>query len=113
MDGDYEPVTSIPTQWAFSFLYFLAIILGIELGNKTPTTALSLSIGLIAAGLPTLLYGIIKSKQHKNVYDYEPTVFRKKASNGKKIRTFLMTCSWIGLYCLVVGVVLFIKFHSV
>ena len=109
MGDDFQPITSIPTQWAFSFLYFLAIVLGIELGDKNPTSALSLSIGLITAGAPTLIYGIVKNRQYKNVFDYEPIIFRKKAGNGKKVRTFLMACNWIGLYCLIVGIVLLYK----
>ena len=108
MGDDYKPLP-VPTQWTYSFLYFLAIFLGVELGNKAPATTLSLSIGLISAGLPTLIYGLTKNRQYKNVFDYEPIVFRKRVSNSKRVRTFLMACNWIGLYCLIVGIIFLFK----
>jgi hypothetical protein len=106
MAEDYEPVVTIPTQWAPTWLVFLAMILSVELGKENLLIALPMAIGLLIVSLPLLIYGLITTRQYKNVFDYEPTVFWRKESNGKKVRAFLMTCNYLGLYCLIVGGIL-------
>jgi hypothetical protein len=103
---DYQPIDPVPTPWSLNFLFFLAVILTVGLAKQNPLTATTLSIGMIVAGLPLMIYGVIKARQYKDILDYEPTSFWRRKSNGKRVRTFLMTCDFIGLYCLLVGVVL-------
>ncbi|SRR5258706_518128 len=103
---DYKPFDPVPTQWALSFLFFLAVILTVGLAKQNPSTTTTLSIGLIVAGLPLMIYGLIKARHYKNVFDYEPTIFWRRKSNGKRVRAFLMACNFIGLYCLLAGAIL-------
>ena len=87
-------------------LFFGAIILGITVGHEHRLVTHIISIGLVVVGTPMFIYGLTNAGKHKTVFDYEPTVFWGKQSNGKTAREILMTFNTVGLWCALTGIAL-------
>jgi hypothetical protein len=87
-------------------LFLSALVLGITLGREHRLTTMAISIGLILGGIPAFAYGLVSMRKYKEVFDYEPTVFWGKQSNGKNARDILTTFNVVGIWCTLTGIAL-------
>ncbi|SRR5258708_39730175 len=72
------------------FLFLAVIIVGSVEAKRLPFAILVMGTCLIAAGLPTAIYGFRTLERYKNVFDYEPAEFWGKTRNGGEAREVLM-----------------------
>ena len=89
-----------------SVLFVGVLILGATIGRADTAATFIISVGLVLLGTPAFIYGISAADRYKNTYDYEPTLFWGKPTNGKHAREVLITFSSVGLWCALTGLAL-------
>ncbi len=87
-------------------LFISAFILGITVGRVHPLITHIISVGLILIGTPIFVYGLVTMGKYKDTFDYEPTTFWGRPSNGKTAREVLATFNVAGFWCALTGVTL-------
>ena|SRR5688572_12503573 len=88
------------------FVFLCILVAGASLSKQYLYFIQIISFLMIILGLPTAIYGFYSAAKYKDVFDYEPTIFWGKESNGKTARTVLMIFSTIGSWCFFVGGIL-------
>ncbi len=89
-----------------SFLFLALIVLGSMAAPSAPMPILIMAVCLFAIGVPLAVYAFKALERYKEVFDYEPTEFWGRTSNGKQARENLMTMSTTGLWCGLSGIAL-------
>ena len=89
-----------------NLLFLGIIILGIHIGKSHPAAVFLASLLLVLLGLPVFVYSLYAFQKYKDVYDFEPTQFLGKPSNGKHARQVLMAEVTIRIWCSITGTVL-------
>ncbi len=87
-------------------LFFGALILGITVGRVHPLITHIISVGLILVGIPMLVHGLTTMGKYKDTFDYEPTTFWGRPSNGKSAREVLAAFNVAGFWCTLTGIAL-------
>ncbi len=88
------------------FLFLGTVVLGSLVAPRAPLAILAIGICLLSVGFPLAIYAFRAMERYKDVFDYEPAIFRGRASNGKQARETLMALSTTGMWCGFSGIAL-------
>jgi hypothetical protein len=91
-----------------SFLFLALIIMGGAYSHQAPWTILAISILFAFFGIPSFMYSLNEMEKIKGVFDFEPTEFWGRVSNGGVTRGVLMSTNALGLWSMLAGAVLFV-----
>lgn len=91
-----------------SFIFICIFLTGFRLGRDYPIAVRTTSIFMVVVGLALVLFGFLVTEKYKNIFDYEPTMFWGKESNGKTARGILRAFGIIGFCSFFTGVILLV-----
>ncbi len=93
------------TRQISNLFFIIYIVLALYIGDRWPWMVSVLGAAMILAGVPLFLYGSRKIGEYKNIYDYEPTRFWGKETNGKEAREVLAGLNAISFWCVLTGLI--------
>jgi hypothetical protein len=89
-----------------SFVFLAIVLIGYAYRGGAPLMVASLGGVLLVAGVPAVWYSSTLLQRYKGVFDYEPTEFWGRPSNGKEARGVLLSLNTLGLFAVLAGLAL-------
>jgi len=89
-----------------TFLLFLVVVGAFAEVGRAPWLVLSLGGFLLLLGVLGMVYVNRNMAKYKTVFDYEPTEFQGKPSNGADVRSFLIAVNTLSLWCVIAALIM-------